>query len=133
MIKIEYWNSYDIMDVHYEGSYRNRFWLNVDVKKPVYLIEREGYENSASETINTFIKYEKQYNFEVFCTEPLADAISGITLHDNVWITLDNGYSGKVKDFISEVSWQEIENVAKVSVSFVTNQYKVNGKAAAGC
>ena len=29
MVKIEYWNSYDIMDVYYEGGFKNRFWLDV--------------------------------------------------------------------------------------------------------
>lgn len=133
MIKIEYWNSYDIMGVYYGGGYKNRFWLDVDVKKPVYAVEREAYDNSLGESINTFLKWSKQYTFEVFCLEPLADALTTITLHDNVWITLDNGYSAQCKDFLTDVTWTEIDNLAKVVVTFITNSYTVNGKAAAGC
>jgi len=133
MIKIEYWNSYDILDIHYEHSYRNRFYLNVDVKKPAYVVVREATENSLGESVNTFLRWEKQYSFELYCNEPLADAISAITLHDNVWVTLSNGYSGKVKDFLSEIAWTEIDGLAKVNVTFVSNSYTVNGQSAAGC
>jgi len=133
MIKIEYWNSYDILDVHYEGGYRNRFWLDVDVMKPAYIIDRDAIENSKGETINTFIKWSKQYKFDVFCLEPLADALTTITLHDQVWVTLENGYSAKVKDFIADAVWTEINNLAKVTVSFVVNSYNVSGSVAAGC
>jgi len=133
MIKIEYWNSYDIIDVHYESGYRSWFWLDVDVKKPEYPIERDAVENSMGETHNTFIKWSKQYKFDVFCLEPLADALTTITLHDQVWITFENGYSAKVKDFIADVSWTEIDNLAKVTVSFVVKSYNVTGSAAAGC
>ncbi len=57
MVKIEYWNSYDIMDVYYAGSYRNRFWLDVVIKKPQYIITREAIENGLNETVNQFMKY----------------------------------------------------------------------------
>ena len=133
MIKIEYWNSYDILGVHYESGYKNRFWLDVEVKKPQYVVDREAFENSLGESVNTFLKWSKQYQFDVFCLEPLADALTTITLHDNVWVTLDNGYSAKVKDFIANAVWSEVDNVCKVTVTMITNSYTVNGKAAAGC
>ena len=133
MIKIEYWNSYDILDVHYDSGYKNWFWLDVDVKKPAYIIDRDAVENSFGETVTNFMRWSKQYKFDVFCLEPLADALSTITMHDQVWITLDNGYSAKVKDFIADVTWTEIDNLAKVSISMVVNSYNVNGLAAAGC
>jgi len=133
MIKIEYYNSYDILDIHYEGGYKNWFWLNVDVKKPNYVITRDAVENSNGESVNTFLKWEKQYSFVVFCLEPLADALTTITMHDNVWITFDNGYTAKAKDFLVDLDWQSIDNVAKVTVTFVTKSYNVNGLMAAGC
>jgi hypothetical protein len=133
MIKIEYWNSYDILGVHYEGDYKNSFWLNIEVKKPEYIVTREATENSESELINQFLKWEKQYKFDLFCREPLADAISTITLHDNVYVTFDNGYYAKCKDFLSEITWTEIDAVAKITVSFITKSYTVNGSAAAKC
>lgn len=133
MIKIEYWNTYDILDVHYEGGYRNRFWLDVDVKKPSYVIDREAYENSVGEAMNVHLKWAKQYTFDIYCLEPLADALSTITLHDNVWVTLGNGYSAKVKDFMCDVQWTEIDNLAKVTVTFAVKTYRVNGQMAAGC
>lgn len=133
MVKIEYWNSYDILDVYYEGGYRNRFWLDVDVMKPEYVVERDAFENGIGEQINTSIKWSKRYSFDVYCTEPLVDALTTITMHDNVWITLDNGYSAECKDFACDVAWQEIDNVARVTVTFVTKTYRVNGKMAANC
>lgn len=134
MIKIEYWNSYDILGVQYENTgFRNRFWLDVDVKKPEYVIEREADENSSGDLVNTFLKWTKQYQFDIFCLEPLADALTTIFMHDQVWVTLDNGYSGKVKDFVANAVWTEIDNLCKVSVTFTTNSYKINGHNAAGC
>lgn len=133
MIKIEYWNSYDICDVHYEDGYRNVMYLDVDVKKPQYLIDRETYENGLGEEMNVFIRWSKQYSFSIYCLEPLVDALTLITLHDNVWVQLDNGYSAKVKDFLAQPTWQEIDNVALVEVTFVTKSYPVSGHSAAGC
>jgi len=141
MIKIEYWNTYDILDVHYEGGYKNWFWLDVDVMKPTYVVEREANENSLGEAVNVFLKWAKQYTFDVYCLEPLADALTTITLHDNVWVTLydnvwgtlSNGYSAKVKDFIADVQWTEIPNLAKVTVSFVTKTYMVKGSSSESC
>lgn len=133
MVKIEYWNSYDIIDTYYEGGYKNRLWLDVDVKKPLYPTDRDSYENGFGEQMNTFIRWSKQYSFQIYCLEPLVDALTLITLHDNVWVTLDNGYSAKVKDFIATPTWQSIDNVALVEVTFITNSYTVSGHAAAGC
>lgn len=133
MIKIEYYNSYNILDVHYESGYKNWFWLKADVKKPKYVVSRDAYENSNGESITTFVRWEKQYSFEFFCLEPLADAMTTITMHDNVWITFENGYSARVKDFFVAVDWQSIDNIAKVNVTFVTKSFNVNGVMAAGC
>ena len=133
MIKIEYYNSYDILDIHYTDGYKNWFWLKTNVKKPKYVVTREAYENSLGESVNTFLKWEKQYSFEIFCLEPLADALTTITMHDNIFVTFENGYTAKVKDFICDVDWQSIDNLAKVTVTFVTKSYNVNGLMAAGC
>ena len=63
MIKIEYWNSYDIMDIHYAGSYKNAFYLNVYLVTPTYPILREAVEDSFGDLQNQFLKWEKQYSF----------------------------------------------------------------------
>ena len=76
MVKIEYWNSYNILDVYYEGGYRNRFWLDVDVMKPEYVVDREAFENSIGEQVTTSLKWSKRYTFEMYCTEPLVDALT---------------------------------------------------------
>lgn len=136
MVKIEYWNTYDILDVHYENGYKNHFWLDVDIKKPTYVVDREAYDNSLGEAVNVFIRWSKQYSFEIYCLEPLADALTTITMHDNVWITLgsfENSYTAKVKDFIADVQWTDIDNLAKVTVTFVVKTYTVSGLQAAGC
>jgi hypothetical protein len=133
VIKIEYWNDYDILDVHYEGSYHNWFWLNVDMLKPEYPIFREQIEDSYGDAHNTFLKWEKQYSFEVFCTENMVDFISTLTLHTQVWIELDNGYSGKARDFNMEVEWTSIPSVAKVKCIFSVKAYHINGASASHC
>jgi hypothetical protein len=133
MIKIEYWNSYDILDCHYEQDYRNRFWLNVDVQRPEYIINREQTEDALMDLHNTFLKWEKQYSFDMYCPEYIADMLSMITLHDNVWVEFDNGYSGKCKDFTATVEWTSINSLAKVSCTFIVKSYTINGASAASC
>ena len=133
MIKLEWWNSYNILGVYYEGGYKNRIWLPVDVKKPQYVVTREGFEDSYGETHNTFMKWEKQYQFEFWTTEPMADALSTITMHDNVWVEFENGYSAKCKDFLTDISWEAIDNVAKVVCTFITQSYNVNGSSSSSC
>lgn len=133
MVKIEYWNSYDILDTHYTGSYKNRFWLNVIIKKPTYPIYREQFEDSVNDSHNVFLKWEKQYSFDLFATEPVADMISMITLHDNVWITFDNGYSAKCRDFTAEVKWSNIESLAQITCTFTVKSYVINGASASHC
>ncbi len=134
MIRIEYWNTYNIIDVSYQNSgYKNRFWLDVDVKKPIYLVEQEAYENGTGDTLPTFLKWSKKYQFEIYCLEPLVDALTAITLHDNVWVMLDNGYESKVKEFTVDPQWTEIDNLCKCTVSFVAFSHIVNGNSATGC
>lgn len=133
MIKIEYWNTYDIIDTSYQQGYKNRFWLDVDVNKPNYIIEQEAYENSLGDTNPVFTKWSKQYKFEIYCLEPLADALSALPLHDNVWITLSNGYESKVKDITIDVQWTDIDNVCKCIVSFIALSYIVNGNTELSC
>jgi hypothetical protein len=133
MIKIEYWNTYDVLDTHYEGLYRNRFWLNVDIKKPNYIVTREQSADSKGDNHNDFLKWEKQYTFELFCTESLSDAISTITMCDNVFITFENGFTTKVKEFLADITWESIDSVAKVVATLVTDSYYINGASAAGC
>jgi hypothetical protein len=133
MIKIEYWNSKDILDCHYEGSYQNRFWLDVDIAKPEYIVNREQFEDSYGDKHNIFLKWEKQYSFELHCIETVTDMLSMITLHDNVWITFDTGYSCKVKDFTTNIEWTSMQSIAKVNCTFITKSYTVNGAGASNC
>ena len=132
MIKIEYWNSYDIMGIHY-GSYRNRFWLDAVVSKPTYPVTREQTELSDGDAVNNWLKWEKQYSIEFHCLEHMADFLSTITLHNEVWVTFDNGYSGRVKDFNFDIAWTAISNVGKATITFITDSYIVNGASAANC
>ena len=133
MIKVEYWNAYDILDCHYSGSYRNRFWLDVDLVTPSYPISRDAVELSNGETQNQFLKWEKQYSFVYYCLEHVADMLSTLTLMTDIWITLPSGYSGKAKDFNIDVSWSAIPSVAKVTCTFTVKSYTINGASAANC
>lgn len=133
MIKIEYWNAYNIMDTYYEGNYRNRFWLNVDLVTPQYPIVREGAENGDGELVNQFLRWEKQYTFVYHCLEYVVDMLSTLTLMTDVWITLDNGYSGKATDFNIDVVWTSVPSVAKVTCTFTVKTYTINGAAASKC
>lgn len=133
MIKLEYWNDYDILDIYYEGGYRNRCWLPVDVQKPEYLVTREQTEDSLGDAHNTWLKWEKQYTFDFFCLEHAADFLSTITLHDQVWVTFDNGYTGKCRDFMFDIKWTDISNLGHATITFVVKSYTINGASASHC
>ena len=133
MIKIEYWNQYDALDCHYSGSYRNRFWIDVDLVTPSYPVDRQGVERSDGSTQNQFLRWEKQYSFVYHCLEHVADMLSTLTLMTDVWVTLPNGYSGKATDFNIDVAWTAITSVAKITCTFTVKSYVLNGASAANC
>lgn len=131
MIQVEYWNSNDIIDAHYD-AFRNRFWLQVNVTKPKYPIKVEASENSYGDTTNEYQRWDKQYSFEVWGTETMADFLSLIPLHDNIWITNERGLSTQALNFAVEVDWGESECVAKCTCTFNSKSYSLSGNAKTG-
>lgn len=132
MVKLEYWNTFDIMDIHYGEPFHNVIWLPVEIKKPEYIITREAYEDGLGETHNTWLKWEKQYQFNMLCTESLADALSAITMHNNVMIRF-GGIESVCKDFTTETSWQNIDCIASVTATIVTDSYVVSSTDSTNC
>lgn len=133
MVKLEYWNTFDIMDINYSNStFHNLIWLPVQIKKPEYIITREAYEDGLGESHNTWLKWEKQYQFNIMCTESLADALSAITMHNNVAIWF-GGTESMCKDFTTETSWQNIDCIASVTATIVTDSYVVSSTDSTNC
>ena len=117
MIKIEWWNKCDLADIVYsidltftgviEGDYHNVVYLDVDVTKPEYVLEEEAQENHEQTVIVQNQKWTKKYRCEYKAPEFMADALTVMQLHDNIYITLPDDEPVKVKDINVSVEWPE--------------------------
>lgn len=116
-LKIEWWNSCDLADIVYSvkltlagvinGDYHNVVYLDVDVKKPEYTIDEEAQENHEQTVIIQNQKWTKKYRCEYKAPEFMADALTAMQLHDNIWITLPEDDPRKVKEINVSVEWPE--------------------------
>ena len=120
-ILLEYSNSHDFGDIAYHNSFINRVYLDADVSKPEYELLEEGIEDADGEFDPTFQKWAKKYSIVFYAQEFLVDALTLMTLHDQVYITLQNGESSQVLDVDVSYKWDaDIECWAEVTISFVT-------------
>ena len=121
-ILIEYSNSVDFGDILYQNTFENRIYLDADVSKPEYEIVEEGTENGDGEFFPTFQKWAKKYSITFYAQEFLVDALTLMTLHDQITVTLRNGEASNVLDAEVEYKWDSnIECWAEVTLSFVTD------------
>ena len=122
LVLIEYSNSVDFGDILYHNGFENRVYLNADVSKPTYELEEEGTEDADGEFSPTFQKWAKKYSIQFYAQEFLADALTLMTLHDQVYVTLKNGENSQVLDIDVEPVWDNnIECWAEVTMTFVTD------------
>jgi hypothetical protein len=90
---LEWYNTCIIDDVIYGATsgcfYFNQLYLDeAIISKPEYPYKEEGEENGNQDFTATFQKWEKTIKFLVAkCPEFITDALSAITLHDNIYIT----------------------------------------------
>ena len=121
-ILIEYSNSVDFGDILYQNTFENKIYLDADVSKPEYEIVEEGTENGDGEFFPTFQKWAKKYSITFYAQEFLVDALTLMTLHDQITVTLRNGEASNVLDAEVEYKWDSnIECWAEVTLSFVTD------------
>lgn len=91
MIKIEWWNSTEIGNTLYSRGFRQQLLLDTILGTPEILEVLVGDSDGEGGVIPSFQRRSKQYKFEVFVPEFLADALNDIRLHDNINITDDLG------------------------------------------
>ena len=121
-ILIEYSNSVDLGGIIYHNGFQPKIYLDADVSKPRYEIEEDGIEDADGQFDPTWQKWAKKYSITFYAEEYLIDALSLMTLHDQVYITLKNGESSLVLDVeMEDPSWDaSIECWAEVTISFTT-------------
>ena len=109
LIKIEYWNTTDTAGIKFTGQpfdFHPVLYVHSDVWAPDYTIEQgEVKDNQNGEPIPGSQKWAKYYKLEIVGYEYLADALSLLPFMDNVYITLKNQESQKVKDISVAVDW----------------------------
>ena len=136
-VKIEYSNSVDMAGVVYHNTFMNRLYLDADVSKPQYVIDEDGIEDADGEFDPTFQKWAKKYSITFYAQEFLVDALTLMTLHDQIYVTLKNEESSQVLDVEIEYTWDsDIECWAEVVLTFTTDyivKRKCDGNMQQGC
>ena len=120
LLKISWWNDYDLGDILYQDGFRNVIYLDVEVEKPEYNTTIESDLNGDNVEISKFRKWEKVYKFEFWGQEDLVDAFTLMQIHDNIEVTLQSGDVIQVlkNSLKAEPAWEQIGCLAKISVSF---------------
>ena len=115
-LKIEWRNTTDLGDVYYISGLTGKMFLDVEVERPEYPVEIEADLNGDNQEIPKFRKWSKEYKFEVWGTEDLADAFTFMQIHDTINITLQTGQQISVDKMSVEIDWEEIGCLAKIIV-----------------
>jgi hypothetical protein len=87
-IHLKWWNTCDIKNVTYQGSYRNEAYFETELLAPSYVDEEEGFNNGEGVFIKTFEILKKRYKFQINAPEYVADALKFIRLHDNIQLSI---------------------------------------------
>lgn len=108
LYKLTWWNSCDInYSILYNPStvdcdqFKNFLYLDAGLFKPEYDTKEEGEENGRGDLNTIFQRWQKNLHFDCMCPEFLADALSGVFMHDEIYVrrpknefqlVLDNEY-----------------------------------------
>lgn len=120
-IKLEWWNTCDIGGIYYQGGFVNTIYIPSDICKPSYntLIEEE--ENGEGVPVMSYGRVQKIPEIQYYVPEYLADALSLLSVHNNVRFTYTNGlYAGLVRNCTINVEWDTDSNdcMALVTITF---------------
>jgi len=116
-IKLEWWNTCDIDNILYQTGYKQHLYLDCDLGSPEYKLKQEFNTNGDETNLPKFQRWDKIYKFYFYAPEYIADCLSLLPLHDNVWIYTQNEEICKCEDVIVEVAWEE-PCFAKISIQF---------------
>lgn len=98
-IKIEFWNEGDISPLMYKASgWKQVVYIDsfVHVMEPE--IEEDGERDGTDQLIPTFQRMTVKYRFSVMVPDYMKVALTSLQMHDNVYLTTDNGNrSGKIE------------------------------------
>ena len=118
-LRIDFRNSCDIDNILYQAGFLNTIYLESDVGKPEYSLQEEGDNNGENDFIESFQKWEKFYRIEVKVPEYMVDTLTMLPLHDYIYIWLQNGANGLVKDIdISPPAWETEGCHATMEIKF---------------
>ena len=122
-VKIEWWDVENfVMDagtIVYDGTFKNRLYLQADIAKPEYLFEEENEDRDGYSFPIKQIS-EKKYKFNFLASEYLLDVMRFIRMADFVEITY-NSRLFKPDTFLITPEWENEGDVAKVEAEFQTD------------
>lgn len=88
--KIEWWNSCDIANILYTGlscEFHNILYLDSSLFNPKWNTSEKVTANGDEDEIPQFKRWEKSESLDIVCFDFLADALSGIFLHEFIFLT----------------------------------------------
>lgn len=119
-IKFTYWDTYDLEDVLYQTGFKNEIYFPVLLNLPEDVLEKDGdYRGTLFVSRREVLK--EIYSISCSVPQYVLEALYFAQLHDNIWITFENGISKQVYDF---AVGREIEGgggIARVTLTFRTN------------
>jgi len=128
-IKLQWWNTVDIGQILYNVSvatqFKNELWIPKTVYLPVDEFEEEGdYRGDLFIPKKQILRERMQVVFSA--PDWVVRAMNYIRLHDNIYVTLQNGGSSRVYDPIVEIA-EEAQGIAKITFSFRINTVTKTG------
>ena len=119
-IKITYYDSYDLEDVLYQTGFKNEIYLPVLLDLPEDVLERDGdYRGTLFVSRRDVLKEVYSIN----CSVPryVLEAFYFAQIHDNIWVTFQNGVTKRVYDFAVAREVSGGGGIAKINLTFRTN------------
>lgn len=126
--KIEFWDTCDVGEIFYRTTlyknrqYKNIFYLDVDIGRPIYEIREEGEEDAFGELVMEYAVSEKKYLLQHVLPQYMLDLLALLPLHyrGEVLISTFRGYTEKVTKITVESDWQGVLAVSALTTITIT-------------
>jgi hypothetical protein len=118
-LKFRWGNSCDMAGFLYQFGFEHEMYLDADIGKPRYTVEKEGTNNVSGDTVFLKKSWRKVYNVHTILRQHQLDALTFACIHSDVWVYLGNGQGFRVYDMvISEPAWDDCGAFAEVDIDF---------------
>ena len=129
VFKLEWSNTCDVADLFYQEGFKQIFYIDSDkgrmcgaLTEATYPLDEDAITNGEGEVIPVFQVLVKRYNLSFVATEVMTDALSLLSLHDDVFLTDPEGNQSKINEVeVTVGSWEG--RYAPVVISFTLKRF----------